>query len=172
MREADVRNCGAGNPNPRFCCLPCMLDAQRGPRLLVRAPVSYLYSANDRYSHQGVARAEAGGSFGSPGRLSSQGSGDTRKHAPPSRRAARPRASKPGCDQTRAGEAEASEKDHSQLAISPRRPLVLAIAFDRAHKRTCLRRTIERAPAARFTTVPNPWLRADKSAASNALFAG
>jgi hypothetical protein len=54
---------------------------------------------------------------------------------------------------------------------SPGRPLGLAIAPDRAHKRACLKRTIERAPAARFTTVPSRWLPAGKSAASNALFA-
>jgi len=67
----------------------------------------------------------------------------------------------------------------SQSPTAFRRPrtasggvLVLAIALDRAHKYSWLKRITELAPAARFTIGPNPWLRADKSAASNALFAG
>ena len=53
-----------------------------------------------------------------------------------------------------------------------RAAFMMAIALEWAHKHTCPKRTTERAVAARFTTVPNPWLRADKSAALSALFAG
>jgi hypothetical protein len=57
-------------------------------------PAERLYLANERYSHQEVARAEAGGSLGRDGRLPGEGSGDPGKHAAASCGAARPRGRK------------------------------------------------------------------------------